>query len=611
MKRLFELEESEFLSEVGMILKTSKKNLSKWRDEAVFNYGFVSGYQWDLKDAEKMRIEERPCVTFNRTEVNIDAVLGIDIDNEQDILAIPRDIGDTAVNEVVSSAIKYVRDKNYASQEESDIFYDLLITGVGAGEFYVDYSEDVEGDIIIRRVDPLEMAWDSSALRKNLLDARWVAREKRLDYDEIEYLWPKKAKELDISDGFKYSAQIKGGPGHVVINNPNIRYSGDNIINDEELNYESDGKIPVTELQWFEYDKVIRFIDPNTGKIIKMVKRRFDKVKDELNIGANFVELKEKVFYKAFFLSGVLLDRQLNASQKRFTYLFATGKRDRNQRIWYGMIRGIKDPQKWANKFFSSIIEIIGKNAKGGAFAESDAFVDIREAEEQWSKASPLIMLKRGGINKVKDRQVNNYPSGIERIMTFAIESIRDISGINVELLGLADRRQAGIVEQSRKQSGLAILSSFFKGIELFRVNEGYLIIELIREYFSPEKLIRIDLNNQLHFLEVQQIFSDADAVEYDVIVDQAPTSTSTKERTWFALQQVLPILLKQGIPIPPEVLDYAPIPASLAERWKQLLSSGILGAGVGSPGGTQPGEPTTSPQNVDEQNQVNQSFIG
>ena len=612
MFNLFELSSDEFISEVTSKIKKAKLVLNRWRDEAIDNYDFVAGDQWDVKDLEKMRVEERPVVTFNRTEINLDVILGVDMDNEQDILAIPRDVGDTAVNEVVSSAIKYIRDSNNASSEETEIFYDLLTTGVGVGEIFVDYSSDPEGEIVISRTDPLEMVWDPFATKKNLLDQRWCAREKRLDIDEIKFLWPTKTKELAEGDGESSIIGTDNQQGNVTINNPNLRYSGINSYVDDTSFIDPDGKIPVIEFQWFEYGEVVRFVAPDTGQIVKIIKSRFDKIKNDLNIGSNFVVLKEKVFYKAFFYGDTLLERTLGASQKRFTYLFATGKRDRNSKTWYGIVRGIKDPQKWANKFFSSIIEIIGKNAKGGAFAETDAFMDVRDAESQWSKASPLIMLKRGGIGKIRDRAVNQYPSGIERIMTFAIESIRDVSGINVELLGIADRRQAGVVETSRKQAGMAILGVFFGAMRLFRVVEGQLILEFIREFYTPEKLLRVDIMNQQYVLQVQQLFSDNDVTKFDVVVDQAPMSVSSKERTWFAMQNLLPILLNAGVPIPPEVLDYSPLPASLAQRWKQLLPGAMQAS---SPTTNPPGVPSTgdntSPQNIDQQNSVLQSLGG
>ena len=60
--------------------------------------------------------------------------------------------------------------------------------------------------------------------------------------------------------------------------------------------------------------------------------------------------------------------------------------------------------------------------------------------------------------------------------------------------------------------------------------------------------------------------------IDYDVVVDSAPTSRDTKEKTWQAIGPILQMMQAQGIPPPPEVLDYLPIPNSLAQKIKQAV---------------------------------------
>src|SRR6185369_12785497 len=62
-------------------------------------------------------------------------------------------------------------------------------------------------------------------------------------------------------------------------------------------------------------------------------------------------------------------------------------------------------------------------------------------------------------------------------------------------------------------------------------------------------------------------------AVTFDVVVDEAPTSTNMKERVWAVIQDLVPQLLQAGLPIPKEVLDYSPLPADLAQKWKETLA--------------------------------------
>jgi hypothetical protein len=64
----------------------------------------------------------------------------------------------------------------------------------------------------------------------------------------------------------------------------------------------------------------------------------------------------------------------------------------------------------------------------------------------------------------------------------------------------------------------------------------------------------------------------DGSVAQYDVIVDDAPSSPNQKEQVFAILMQMLPGLMKAGIPMPPELLDYTPLPTSLVEKWKNTI---------------------------------------
>jgi hypothetical protein len=55
--------------------------------------------------------------------------------------------------------------------------------------------------------------------------------------------------------------------------------------------------------------------------------------------------------------------------------------------------------------------------------------------------------------------------------------------------------------------------------------------------------------------------------------VDESPTSHNVKERVFGMLMNLLPAMQKMGMPPPPaEMIDYLPIPATFAEKWKQSV---------------------------------------
>ncbi|NIV38716.1 MAG: hypothetical protein GWN58_57650, partial [Anaerolineae bacterium] len=48
-----------------------------------------------------------------------------------------------------------------------------------------------------------------------------------------------------------------------------------------------------------------------------------------------------------------------------------------------------------------------------------------------------------------------------------------DVSGANLELLGMADKVQAGVLEAQRKQAGMTILSWAFDSLRAYRRAHG------------------------------------------------------------------------------------------------------------------------------------------
>jgi myosin heavy subunit len=73
---------------------------------------------------------------------------------------------------------------------------------------------------------------------------------------------------------------------------------------------------------------------------------------------------------------------------------------------------------------------------------------------------------------------------------------------------------------------------------------------------------------------EVIPLIRDEMAHKYDVIVDDAPTSPNVKEKTFGILREILPALMQAGTPIPPDLIEYTPLPESLISKWKEHIAN-------------------------------------
>lgn len=536
-------------------IKEAKQAITDWRRCTIENYDFHAGRQWSEEDKSTMGETGRIPIVFNRIARTINAVSGLELQNRQEVRYIPRELGDAPVNEVFTNAAKWVRDNCNAEDEESEAFQDALKCGMGWTETYMDYETDSEGMIKIDRIDPLDMFWSHPAEKRNLEDARWMARKKKLSMDEFKELWPGVQPVYESLD-----PQEEGEPHDA----QQAKY----YLNDQGKDIKRKN-IPVIQIQWWEREQYYQVVSEN-GNIIEFAPEKYKKIKDYITQKGLKALKRSRRKYKQAFVNGMTtLEEGDSPCKHNFSFKCITGLRDRNKNQWFGIIDLMKDPQRYANKWLSQIMYILSTNAKGGLLAEEGAFKNPRKAEEDWAKPDSIVWMNNGGLNRVKEKGQGEYPQGLDRLMNYAIESINDVPGINLEMLGLANRDQAGIVENQRKQSGLTILSIFFDSLRRYRKEQGRILAYFIQEYISDGRLIRVLGKETAQYVPLTK---DQQTMEYDVIVDDSPSSPNVKEKTFATLSQLMPSLLQAGIPIPPDLLDFTPLPESLIQKWKAML---------------------------------------
>ncbi|BEV47342.1 hypothetical protein [Afipia carboxidovorans] len=539
---------------------------SDWRKDAREDFGFEAGEQLNDEDKAILRDTNRPIVIMNRIGPVIDSVTGSEVSNRQEVQFIPRTQGDVQVNEVLTSAAKWFRDQCDAEDEESDAFRDTVVCGMGWTETRLDYEDEPDGKPIIERVDPLEMVWDSAAKKRNLTDMRRVFHIKRdVPIEEARALCPG-----DPSNPFEdedYNATwVDGKDEKSEHHNDNRFYNKDGTTDGQSV----DKSVTMVRAQWWERVPVYLVLNPlNPDEVLTLEEDEFKNLKAKAKIAngsLQFVKQTRKVFKQAF-LGSVLLEVGPAPCDERFSFNCMTGKRDRNKNTWFGLVRAMKDPARWANKWMSQTMHIMNTSAKGGIAVEKGSFFDDEaQGEESWAKNDQVTWLKQGALSgqnpKFMPKPVAQFPSNSFQLMEFAISSIRDCSGVNVEILGMQNSSgQAASLDLQRKQSAMTILQPLFDSLRRYRKQQGRLLLYLIENYLSDGRLIRIVGEEGEQYVPLVRQEGTA---TYDVIVDESPVSPNQKEATWAMLQQLLPVIGKM---LPTDtwlaLLKYCPLPTS------------------------------------------------
>jgi hypothetical protein len=571
-----EAERDKALSEFQVRYKQAKSHWKDWREEARNLYDFIAGRQWDEKDLAQLQEEQRPYVTFNIAGKYMDAITGLQINNRQEIRYFPRTNGAAKVNELMTGAVAWCRDLSNMIDEETDGFYDATLTGLGWMEGYIDKDLEPEGVAAGRRVDNMEMLPDPNARQRNLEDARFVIRERLMDHDEYAELFEgyadavydenpavdDKANDLDTDTGIQ------------VIPSPHD-YGDSKGDTGERV---TRGKCPVQDYQFWRREK--RFVVTSQMGKRELTEDDYVAQKEALDaLLAQGIPLKvdvisRKVYYRAYFSKGKMGPYGESPYQEGFTYHAITGKRDRNKRTWYGLGRAMIDSQNWTNKFFSTILYCLMVGAKGGILAEEDAFKDARKAESEWANPNSITWMKKGSLTgdsgpKVIPKPMAQYPQGLDRLMTFTVDSMPNILGLSPELLGMQDKVQSGVLEAQRKQSAMAIIAWAFDAMRRYYKSMGRQLARYVTDYMPEGMLVKINGPESAQYVP---LLKNELALTFDVIVDEAPTSTNMRERVWAVIETLVPQLLQAGISIPPDVLDYSPLPTDLQQKWKDSL---------------------------------------
>lgn len=535
---------------------------SAWRRKAREDFAFTAGEQLSEDDKARLREMNRPIIVMNRIEPVIDSVAGSEVANRQEVRFIPRSQGDVQVNEVLTAAAKWFRDQCDAEDEESDAFRDTIICGMGWTETRLDYEDEPEGAPRIERCDPLQMVWDSAATKRNLADMRRVFHIRRdIPIAEARALCPGDQFEDADYNASWVDVDTEIEPHHV-----------DNRFYDKDERSAGGGQdhcVTMVRAQWWERVPVYLVLDPtNPDNILTLDKQAFDDLAAKAKLAG--VELSHtrqtRKIYKQAFLGNVLLEIGEAPCRDHFSFKCITGKRDRNANSWYGLVRAMKDPQRWANKWMSQTMHIMNTSAKGGILAERGFFENDADAEATWARQDAITWARQGALSgqspKYAQKPQSEFPSSSFQLMQFAISSIRDVSGVNVEILGMqAGASQAASLDMQRKQSAMTILQPLFDSLRRYRKEQGRLLLYLIENYLSDGRLIRIVGQEQEQYVPLIRQPGNA---SYDVIVDEAPTSPNQKEATWSMLQQLLPVI---GTMLPPAtwlaLLKYSPLPSS------------------------------------------------
>ncbi len=549
-------------------------------------FDYYGNQQWERQDIETLKNEGRPALVFNQVAPVINSVAGSEVTNKFETRFYPRTVEDVDFADRISETVRYVRNSTDADHEESAAFMDCVISGLGCVEFYQDYSKKNSGFVgktVIERVPVFEMSYDPSSRKSNLEDANWIIRGKWIPEKEFKNIWGEELFEEVKSASHDYENMM--GEQEIHDQTASNLYASDFKFYDYKLQ-----KIAVYDYQKQEKRRYYVVTIDNQPQAEDFSKAEYDELLDNLEseLGISRDELEstghvraipvDRTHYERAFISGSVVLSYEESPVDSFTYRFITGFRHEKQgRIeYFGLMDGMIDPQKWSNKMLSQLVHVVATNPKGAIIAEKGVFDNPQAARTEWGKPNPIIEVRNKAlVNKEFEIVHGKYPDSIERIMDIAVNAVPRVTGLGPYFTSQIEdlRRTAGSAVRSVQQRGMVVLSVLFDSLRKYRKMAGRLHLEFIDKFMPEDTLVRITEDPMGPSATIEFKRDWIEKVEYDIVVDEAPTTVNALSELWDTLVQTnaLGILIERQMLTMDIVADIMPnIPASIRQRMKE-----------------------------------------
>lgn len=602
-----------FVRWVNREISLAEPHIMVQRDQMREAWRFYDGHQLSDEDLSLLRAAKRPDTAINEIQKFIKFASGIERRTQQALMFVARTLEDEqaqAKGELVTKVLEWFVEQSSGQFERSLAFESKLVCGIGICDLGLSRASDPQGAPRYNFCDAGEFWFPQCAKQNFGLDTpspvRWLARETDMDVDEAIRKWPDAAMFIRAAAG--------SGPDERAI--PDFGRGAGRPVNyvvpwimTEPLNKTGGGsgkpgKVPILEFQYYEDEPGYFFFDPIQRDATWLNDAEFRKVRrgyralHKVEI-TDFDKQEHRVFKRAFLLQRRILlagPKPLPTRDAGYTWNVMTGAWDRTDKTFYGFLRVVMNPQRYANAFFRQVLEVMGASTKGGYLAESGAITvgQKRDIEETGARPGSVNIVQPGAIagNRILPKPIPQMPQGSLQVLQFCIDIMEKITGLSMSLLGTPQSNTPGVSLRKQLTSGMVLLASEFDALSRFRKREGRLVFEFMR-LLADDRVVRIGGACDAQYIRLTK---DPFAIKYDLILDENDQDPNLRQYYTDQIVAIAPILIRTGNFFP-ELLDYINLPVQFRQKLKQgmqrseqakmqMAQMGISPGGRGKPRG-------------------------
>jgi hypothetical protein len=584
-------DDEDIVSQMEARLNVALTISQDWRQNEVReNFALFEGNQWLQETIERQTANMMPIVSINRTSPIIEAICGFEIQNRLDIQYLPRMLqpDQMGYSDIMNNAVKYIEENAKAHSQYSYAFKDMLICGVGATDTVINYDNNPDGEVVIERIFPAFLFWDMASRAKNIIDSDYVVRLKVMNTEVIEqeygveffddiYNAALDARILEFFNqvlavktlGVVYEYQWRQKEPFYRVNNPFIK------MDPQAYTPEIMMLVEALKAEYAEKYNFVPDADPmfsvEKGGDLSGIKETFEA----LGIRIKPVKQHQFKYYRAIITGGKVVEKSENYSHTGFSIKFMTGQFSELTQSYYGLVRFCKDPQRLLNQAVSDYQGFLQTIPKGGVDIESDAVDDIQAFVNTYTKAKHVTIYEPGGLMKTRPKLAPPMPDGLLEMIQYADQQIMQVCGVTPELMGMMQSKEmnSGFLRQQIKQ-GLTTLATYFDAKYNYLQYQARLYTDCVRILAdnSEGRLVKNIIGKSDE--KYMPLTKNRIAAQYDIIVDEMPTTPDENMETFQKLMELQGQLMNRPNPVDimPLVMQFAPLKPDVLDQVMAMM---------------------------------------
>lgn len=494
------------------------------------NYYLGRGRQWADEVKAVLEASGKPWLEENIIFSTVNTVLGYQTQSRMDIAYKPREASDQDTSDLLTKIGMFIVDQNKFPWIESQVFADGCIQQRGYLDLRMKFDDNMNGDIDITALDPLDVIPDPDAKSYDPDDWQDVMTTQWLSTDDIKITYGNaKYREVLRSNALVDEPDFGGDEWGIERN----RFASLGTYNSYYKDTTGIEHLRIIERQWWKLQNRSFWYNIETGDLLPCPDDITTKEKKRIakeNEYEIVTRLVKRVRWTVSTKDVVLHDDWSPYDHFTIIPFFPYFRRGKT----IGLVDNLIKSQEMLNKVYSQILHVVNTTANSGWVIEENSLTNMETDDlEERGGQTGLILEVKAGRERPEKIDPNTIPAGLKDLVGSAVDLIRLISGVSETFQGQKGPEVSGVAIQSRVHQAAIQLATPIDNLFRTRNLLASRMLKLIQHFYTEERIFLISSDDspdgepeevRINVENESGIINDITVGKYDVVIADVPT---------------------------------------------------------------------------------------